>query len=151
MYLFFIFREDNRSGVQTEGSSGQDRRKLLKRTRSLAVISEDYSRSNRDSRHSRLGESSFDLSRKPPLIPRAKLIDRNSLKDRLVYDNFIRKLVYSLSGGISLVGTAQFLIIADELWTIASCKVVKFILLDIEATILTAWKFEWLYDESIID
>ncbi|XP_029175045.1 protein javelin [Nylanderia fulva] len=64
--------------------STQERSKLLKRTRSLAVISEDDSRQNREAaQHFRLGQSSFDLPRKYQLIPRAKLIDRNSLKDRL--------------------------------------------------------------------
>ncbi|KYN00989.1 hypothetical protein ALC62_08215, partial [Cyphomyrmex costatus] len=63
--------------------STQDRRKLLKRTRSLAVISEDDSRQDREATHFRLGQSTFDLPRRHQLIPRAKLIDRNSLKDRL--------------------------------------------------------------------
>ncbi|KAL6267548.1 hypothetical protein P5V15_000623, partial [Pogonomyrmex californicus] len=61
--------------------STQDRRKLLKRTRSLAVISEDDSRQDREATHFRLGQSTFDLPRRHQLIPRAKLIDRNSLKD----------------------------------------------------------------------
>ncbi|XP_026667691.1 uncharacterized protein LOC108622934 isoform X4 [Ceratina calcarata] len=75
--------EDAREG-RHEGQSTQDRRKLLKRTRSLAVISEDESRHDREAhRHFRLGQSTFDLPRQHQLIPRAKLIDRNSLKDRL--------------------------------------------------------------------
>ncbi|XP_003425833.1 uncharacterized protein LOC100679372 isoform X1 [Nasonia vitripennis] len=81
-------------------SSTQDSRKLLKRTRSLAVISEDESRaasSGGDTCTLRLGSSCgstpspFDSAaaaaslqrRRHQLIPRAKLIDRNSLKDRL--------------------------------------------------------------------
>ncbi|XP_014474719.1 PREDICTED: uncharacterized protein LOC106744443 [Dinoponera quadriceps] len=76
----------HREGGRYESHSAQstqDRRKLLKRTRSLAVISEDESRQERDTRHFRLGQSTFDLPRRHQLIPRAKLIDRNSLKDRL--------------------------------------------------------------------
>ncbi|CAL1676194.1 unnamed protein product [Lasius platythorax] len=85
-------QERQRQKCHREGSrydshsaqSTQERSKLLKRTRSLAVISEDDSRQNREAtQHFRLGESSFDLPRKYQLIPRAKLIDRNSLKDRL--------------------------------------------------------------------
>ncbi|XP_043529340.1 uncharacterized protein LOC122538911 isoform X2 [Frieseomelitta varia] len=75
-----------REGGRHEANSAQstqDRRKLLKRTRSLAVISEDESRHDREARHFRLGQSTFDLPRRHQLIPRAKLIDRNSLKDRL--------------------------------------------------------------------
>ncbi|KAL2716607.1 protein javelin isoform X1 [Vespula squamosa] len=76
------YREGNRN--ETHGNqSTQDRRKLLKRTRSLAVISEDESRQERETRHFQLGESTYDLPRRHQLIPRAKLIDRNSLKDRL--------------------------------------------------------------------
>ncbi|RLU15706.1 hypothetical protein DMN91_011461 [Ooceraea biroi] len=72
-------RHDSHSAQST-----QDRRKLLKRTRSLAVISEDDSRQDREAaRHFRLGQSTFDLPKRHQLIPRAKLIDRNSLKDRL--------------------------------------------------------------------
>ncbi|KAK2587788.1 hypothetical protein KPH14_003892 [Odynerus spinipes] len=80
------FDEQIREGNRNEahgGQSTQDRRKLLKRTRSLAVISEDESRQERETRHFRLEESTFDLPRRHQLIPRAKLIDRNSLKDRL--------------------------------------------------------------------
>lgn len=76
-----------REGSRYESHSAQstqDRRKLLKRTRSLAVISEDESRQERDACHFRLGQSTFDLPRRHQLIPRAKLIDRNSLKDRWV-------------------------------------------------------------------
>ncbi|XP_050445156.1 uncharacterized protein LOC126848364 isoform X2 [Cataglyphis hispanica] len=85
-------QERQRQKCHREGSrydshsaqSTQERSKLLKRTRSLAVISEDDSRQNREvTEHFRLGQSSFDLPRKFQLIPRAKLIDRNSLKDRL--------------------------------------------------------------------
>nr|XP_050846975.1 protein javelin isoform X1 [Vespula vulgaris] len=76
------YREGSRN--ETHGNqSTQDRRKLLKRTRSLAVISEDESRQERETRHFQLGESTYDLPRRHQLIPRAKLIDRNSLKDRL--------------------------------------------------------------------
>ncbi|XP_070160827.1 serine-rich adhesin for platelets isoform X2 [Polyergus mexicanus] len=76
-------REGNRYDSHSAQST-QERSKLLKRTRSLAVISEDDSRQNREvTEHFRLGQSSFDLPRKYQLIPRAKLIDRNSLKDRL--------------------------------------------------------------------
>ncbi|XP_043470664.1 protein javelin isoform X2 [Leptopilina heterotoma] len=64
-------------------SSTQERRKLLKRTRSLAVISEDDSRYTREIPHFQINEPNFNLTRRPQLIPRAKLIDRNSLKDRL--------------------------------------------------------------------
>ena len=66
---------------QHSASSTQERRKLLKRTRSLAVISEDECRAaaSRDA-------APFDTSslqhRRHQLIPWAKLIDRNSLKDR---------------------------------------------------------------------
>ncbi|XP_012275174.1 uncharacterized protein LOC105696915 [Orussus abietinus] len=70
------------SGRYEERSSSQERRKLLKRTRSLAVVSEDIFRNHSDSRRFRLGEPS-DTPRRSQLIPRAKLIDRNSLKDRL--------------------------------------------------------------------
>nr|XP_031843789.1 uncharacterized protein LOC116431882 isoform X1 [Nomia melanderi] len=80
------FAENAREGGRHEAHSAQstqDRRKLLKRTRSLAVISEDESRQDRESHHFRLGQSTFDLPRRHQLIPRAKLIDRNSLKDRL--------------------------------------------------------------------
>ncbi|KAG7200437.1 hypothetical protein KM043_017886 [Ampulex compressa] len=63
--------------------SNQENKKLLKRTRSLAVISEDESRQDPEVRHFRLGHSTFELPRRHQLIPRAKLIDRNSLKDRL--------------------------------------------------------------------
>ncbi|XP_076281582.1 javelin isoform X1 [Lasioglossum baleicum] len=76
----------HREGGRHEAHSAQstqDRRKLLKRTRSLAVISEDESRQDREAHHFRLGQSTFDLPRRHQLIPRAKLIDRNSLKDRL--------------------------------------------------------------------
>ncbi|CAK9802147.1 Protein javelin [Anthophora quadrimaculata] len=76
----------HREGGRHEANSAQstqDRRKLLKRTRSLAVISEDESRHDREAHHFRLGQSTFDLPRRHQLIPRAKLIDRNSLKDRL--------------------------------------------------------------------
>nr|XP_034183731.1 protein javelin isoform X1 [Osmia lignaria] len=76
----------HREGGRHEANSAQstqDRRKLLKRTRSLAVISEDESRQDREAHHFRLGQSTFDLPRRHQLIPRAKLIDRNSLKDRL--------------------------------------------------------------------
>ncbi|XP_076247000.1 javelin [Calliopsis andreniformis] len=76
----------HREGGRPEAHSAQstqDRRKLLKRTRSLAVISEDESRQEREAHHFRLGQSTFDLPRRHQLIPRAKLIDRNSLKDRL--------------------------------------------------------------------
>ncbi|XP_018353830.1 PREDICTED: uncharacterized protein LOC108755380 [Trachymyrmex septentrionalis] len=84
-------QERQRQKCHREGSrydshsaqSTQDRRKLLKRTRSLAVISEDDSRQDREAAHFRLGQSTFDLPRRHQLIPRAKLIDRNSLKDRL--------------------------------------------------------------------
>ncbi|XP_012229847.2 uncharacterized protein jv [Linepithema humile] len=85
-------QERQRQKCHREGSrydshsaeSTQDRRKLLKRTRSLAVISEDDSRQEREAaRHFRLGQSTFDLPKRHQLIPRAKLIDRNSLKDRL--------------------------------------------------------------------
>ncbi|KOX78019.1 hypothetical protein WN51_05907 [Melipona quadrifasciata] len=75
----------HREGGRHEANSAQstqDRKKLLKRTRSLAVISEDESRHDREARHFRLGQSTFDLPRRHQLIPRAKLIDRNSLKDR---------------------------------------------------------------------
>ncbi|XP_015431339.1 PREDICTED: LOW QUALITY PROTEIN: uncharacterized protein LOC107187701 [Dufourea novaeangliae] len=75
-------REGGRHEAHTAQST-QDRRKLLKRTRSLAVISEDESRQDREAHHFRLGQSTFDLPRRHQLIPRAKLIDRNSLKDRL--------------------------------------------------------------------
>lgn len=77
----FCFREGSRYESKEEGSSTQERKQLLKRTRSLAVISEDEWRNERDS-HLRASETKFDLSRRPQLIPRAKLIDRNSLKDR---------------------------------------------------------------------
>nr|XP_033339319.1 uncharacterized protein LOC117227885 isoform X2 [Megalopta genalis] len=80
------FAENDREGGRHEAHSAQstqDRRKLLKRTRSLAVISEDESRQDREAHHFRLGQSTFDLPRRHQLIPRAKLIDRNSLKDRL--------------------------------------------------------------------
>ncbi|XP_066586593.1 dentin sialophosphoprotein isoform X2 [Prorops nasuta] len=76
----------HREGSRHEGHGGgvtQDRRKLLKRTRSLAVISEDEFRSNRQIRHFRLSDGSFDLTKRHQLIPRAKLIDRNTLKDKL--------------------------------------------------------------------
>ncbi|XP_018305293.1 uncharacterized protein jv [Mycetomoellerius zeteki] len=76
-------REGSRYGDSHSAQSTQDRRKLLKRTRSLAVISEDDSRQDREAAHFRLGQSTFDLPRRHQLIPRAKLIDRNSLKDRL--------------------------------------------------------------------
>ncbi|XP_077273004.1 javelin isoform X1 [Temnothorax americanus] len=84
-------QERQRQKCHREGSrydshsaqSTQDRRKLLKRTRSLAVISEDDSRQDREAAHFRLGQSTFDLPKRYQLIPRAKLIDRNSLKDRL--------------------------------------------------------------------
>ncbi|XP_076685897.1 javelin isoform X1 [Andrena cerasifolii] len=83
----FVESPDNaREGGRHEAHSAQstqDRRKLLKRTRSLAVISEDESRQDREAHHFRLGQSTFDLPRRHQLIPRAKLIDRNSLKDRL--------------------------------------------------------------------
>ncbi|XP_072753341.1 uncharacterized protein Jv isoform X2 [Anoplolepis gracilipes] len=76
-------REGSRYDSHSSQST-QERSKLLKRTRSLAVISEDDSRQNREAtQHFRLGQSSFDLPRQYQLIPRAKLIDRNSLKDRL--------------------------------------------------------------------
>ncbi|XP_043273939.1 protein javelin isoform X2 [Venturia canescens] len=76
-------RYESQEGAPNGGS--HDRRKLLKRTRSLAVISEDYSNKERDasSRQFHLGEPDLELPRRPQLIPRAKLIDRNSLKDRL--------------------------------------------------------------------
>ena len=80
----------SREGSQCDGhgsqSSTQERRKLLKRTRSLAVISEDESRYNREIPHFQIGEPNLDLNRRPQLIPRAKLIDRNSLKDRLTFN-----------------------------------------------------------------
>lgn len=83
---------DYREGGRHEANSAQstqDRRKLLKRTRSLAVISEDESRHDRETHHFRLGQSTFDLPRRHQLIPRAKLIDRNSLKDRYVRTNVV--------------------------------------------------------------
>ncbi|XP_011312441.1 uncharacterized protein jv isoform X2 [Fopius arisanus] len=74
-------REVARYESQSEHNT-QDRRKLLKRTRSLAVISEG--RNDREVNHNfSLGDPTFDGPRRPQLIPRAKLIDRNSLKDRL--------------------------------------------------------------------
>ncbi|XP_017793957.1 PREDICTED: uncharacterized protein LOC108575627 [Habropoda laboriosa] len=76
-------REGGRHEANNSAQSTQDHRKLLKRTRSLAVISEDESRHDREAHHFRLGQSTFDLPRRHQLIPRAKLIDRNSLKDRL--------------------------------------------------------------------
>ncbi|KAL7295842.1 hypothetical protein TKK_0010889 [Trichogramma kaykai] len=69
--------------------STQDRKKLLKRTRSLAVISEDDCNgcgggsSSCGSTSSIFDSSSLQHHRRPQLIPRAKLIDRNVLKDRL--------------------------------------------------------------------
>ncbi|XP_058801651.1 uncharacterized protein LOC131670236 isoform X2 [Phymastichus coffea] len=95
-YQFNVEYVDQLADRDSNGS--QDRRKLLKRTRSLAVISEDDCRTANGSRGSscealRLGSSCgssnlpFDSSslqhRRHQLIPRAKLIDRNSLKDRL--------------------------------------------------------------------
>ncbi|XP_033207472.1 protein javelin isoform X2 [Belonocnema kinseyi] len=84
---FSSANQTDREGSQCEShgsqSSTQERRKLLKRTRSLAVISEDESRYGREIPHFRIGEPNLDLTRRPQLIPRAKLIDRNSLKDRL--------------------------------------------------------------------
>ncbi|XP_014219938.1 uncharacterized protein LOC106647880 isoform X2 [Copidosoma floridanum] len=81
-------------------SSTQERRKLLKRTRSLAVITEDESNRANNTGGGCPGEVlgprigvSYDTSslqhhrrlhqQHHQLIPRAKLIDRNSLKDRL--------------------------------------------------------------------
>ncbi|XP_015182499.1 PREDICTED: MATH and LRR domain-containing protein PFE0570w [Polistes dominula] len=78
-----VDQDGSRNETSQGNQSTQDRRKLLKRTRSLAVISEDESRQERETQHFQLGESSFDLPRRHQLIPRAKLIDRNSLKDRL--------------------------------------------------------------------
>ncbi|XP_051175764.1 protein javelin isoform X2 [Leptopilina boulardi] len=79
--------EKSSEGSQCEShgsqSSTQERRKLLKRTRSLAVISEDESRYTREIPHFRINEPNFNLTRRPQLIPRPKLIDRNSLKYRL--------------------------------------------------------------------
>lgn len=49
----------------------------------MAVISEDDSRYTREIPHFQINEPNFNLTRRPLLIPRAKLIDRNSLKDRL--------------------------------------------------------------------
>ncbi|KAK0080903.1 hypothetical protein PV325_013141 [Microctonus aethiopoides] len=70
---------------QNVGENTNDRRKLLKRTRSLAVITEDTARSDRNTREDfHFGETpNFSIPRRPQLIPRAKLIDRHSLKDRL--------------------------------------------------------------------
>ncbi|XP_054014834.1 uncharacterized protein LOC128895888 isoform X1 [Hylaeus anthracinus] len=76
------YREGGRHEAHSAHAT-QDHRKLLKRTRSLAVISEDESRQDREAHHFRLGQSTYDLPRSHQLIPRAKLIDRNSLKDRL--------------------------------------------------------------------
>ncbi|XP_044010886.1 uncharacterized protein MAL13P1.304 isoform X2 [Aphidius gifuensis] len=77
-----IKREGIRNDSQ-ENQGIQERRKLLKRTRSLAVISEDKSRKiereNKNFQH----DDTFDIPRRPQLIPRAKLIDRSSLRDRL--------------------------------------------------------------------
>ncbi|XP_034941226.1 uncharacterized protein jv [Chelonus insularis] len=76
-------REAAAARCETQGLSNQDRRKLLKRTRSLAVISEDLSRSDADNQNYHFSDSPLSNPRRPQLIPRAKLIDRNSLKDRL--------------------------------------------------------------------
>ncbi|XP_015120146.1 uncharacterized protein LOC107043256 isoform X2 [Diachasma alloeum] len=75
-------REIPRYEPQSEQNS-QGRRKLLKRTRSLAVISEDSRNDREVNRNFSVGELTLDVPRRPQLIPRAKLIDRNSLKDRL--------------------------------------------------------------------
>ncbi|XP_063991990.1 uncharacterized protein Jv isoform X2 [Diachasmimorpha longicaudata] len=75
-------REIPRHDSQNEGNS-ENRRKLLKRTRSLAIISEDSRNNPEVNCNFSLSELTFELPRRPQLIPRAKLIDRNSLKDRL--------------------------------------------------------------------
>ncbi|XP_057338778.1 uncharacterized protein LOC130676515 isoform X2 [Microplitis mediator] len=76
-------RRSTRYDSTQNGQNTQDRRKLLKRTRSLAVISEDVTKSDRGSQNYHLGDPNLLIPRRPQLIPRAKLIDRNSLKDRL--------------------------------------------------------------------
>ncbi|XP_044599335.1 uncharacterized protein LOC123275329 isoform X1 [Cotesia glomerata] len=76
-------RRSARYDTSQNGQNTQDRRKLLKRTRSLAVISEDVAKSDRASQNYHIGDPNLLIPRRPQLIPRAKLIDRNSLKDRL--------------------------------------------------------------------
>ncbi|XP_046753274.1 protein javelin isoform X2 [Diprion similis] len=62
----------------------QQQQKLLKRTKSLAVISEENRANTRPSNYYRLGEPALsEAFRRQQLIPRAKLINRHSLKDRL--------------------------------------------------------------------
>lgn len=94
--IIWFFRDAGRYDTtighgQSPLCSTQERRKLLKRTRSLAVISEDESSRSPSRGHViepsadlRLGydTSSLQHQRRHQLIPRAKLIDRNTLKDR---------------------------------------------------------------------
>lgn len=80
--ILTIYRRSTRYDSTQNGQNTQDRRKLLKRTRSLAVISEDVTKSDRGSQNYHLGDPNLLIPRRPQLIPRAKLIDRNSLKDR---------------------------------------------------------------------
>ncbi|XP_048505856.1 uncharacterized protein LOC110117177 isoform X2 [Athalia rosae] len=69
------------SSSSSSSSSTREQQKLLKRTKSLAVISEENRiGNNRQANYYRLGEDAF---RRQQLIPRAKLINRHSLKDRL--------------------------------------------------------------------
>ncbi|XP_011500366.1 PREDICTED: uncharacterized protein LOC105364185 [Ceratosolen solmsi marchali] len=87
-HLYQHQQQQQQQHQQQQQTSTQERRKLLKRTRSLAVISEDESRAvNNDRDNSVQLHSPFDRAtlqhRRPQLIPRAKLIDRHSLKDRL--------------------------------------------------------------------
>ena len=91
---FFFFSDGTRYDV-THGSQlqqpTQEHRKFLKRTRSLAVISEDECSRERfiagggsscGSSSSIFDTSSLQHQRRPQLIPRAKLIDRSTLKER---------------------------------------------------------------------